>query len=213
MPSFQDLVIYFTRFPSPGKCKTRLIPRLGPEGAMRIHKQLVAHTLKTLIDFFIRDNNTEFIIYHDGGSRQEMEKWLGGDYQYKEQQGKDLGRRMADALAHGLNKTQNCILLGSDCPDINGSILAESLQALKQRDVVLGPAHDGGYYLIGVRGTVTPYICRKLFGEIPWGGDRVFAKTVEQAERLGLDFHILEKLHDIDDAEDLQYFHHCSYAE
>lgn len=213
MPSSQDLVILFTRYPHPGKCKTRLIPQLGPEGAVRIHQQLVTHTLKTLTDFFTWKNNTEFIIYHDSGSRQKMEKWLGSNYRYREQQGEDLGQRMAAALLYGLNNAQNCILLGSDCPDITKSILDEALQALRQQDMVLGPAHDGGYYLIGVTNTVEPESCCRLFEEIPWGAETVFAKTLERATRLGLAPHILKRLHDIDDASDLQYFHHCSHPE
>ena len=213
MPFAQDLVILFTRYPSPGRCKTRLIPQLGQEGAAVIHRQLVTHTMKTLSDFFTWKNNTEFIIYHDGGSRRKMENWLGSNYLYKEQRGEDLGQRMADALTYGLGKKQNCILLGSDCPDITDSILTEALQALKQKDMVLGPAHDGGYYLIGVTNTIKADICSQLFEEIPWGGDTVFAKTLKRAEKLGLEPHILKKLHDIDCTEDLKHFHHCSHAE
>jgi uncharacterized protein len=213
MPSFPDLIILFTRYPHPGKCKTRLIPQLGTKKAALIHRQLTAHTMKTLADFFTWNNNTEFIIYHDIDSIQKMKKWLGSHYLYKEQQGKDLGQRMADALLHGLNKKQNCILLGSDCPDITQPILTDALQALKQKDIVLGPAHDGGYYLIGMAGSVNPDICNQLFKDIPWGGDTVFAKTLRQVEKLGLDSHILKKLHDIDTVEDLKHFHHCSHPE
>ncbi len=213
MPPSQDLVILFTRFPHPGKCKTRLAPQLGPEGAALIHRQLVRHTLETLTVFFTRKDNTELIIYHDSGSRQKMEGWLGSNYHYRQQQGDDLGQRMADALRYGLNKTQNCILIGSDCPDITESILSEALQALRQQELVLGPAHDGGYYLIGAAGSVKVDACSQLFKEIPWGDDTVFAKTLQRAEKLGLKPHILKKLHDIDSIEDLQHFHHCPHPE
>ena len=213
MPSSQDLVILFTRYPHPGRCKTRLIPQLGQQGAALIHRQLVMHTLKTLTDFLTWKNNTEFIIYHDSGSRRKMEDWLGCDYLYQEQRGNDLGQRMADALLYALNKTQNCILLGSDCPDITAPILSKALLALKQKDIVLGPAHDGGYYLIGVSNSIKADVCRQLFKEIPWGADTVFAKTLERAENLGLDAHILKKLHDIDCAADLKHFHHRPHPE
>ena len=213
MLSSQDVVILFTRYPSPGKCKTRLIPQLGQEGAALIHRQLVTHTLKILTDFFTWKNNTEFIIYHDSDSHRMMENWLGCNYLYKEQRGYDLGQRMADALLYALEKTQNCILLGSDCPDITAPLLNEALQALQQKDMVLGPAHDGGYYLIGVSNTIKPDACRHLFKEIPWGDDTVFAKTLERAQELGLNTHILKKLHDIDCVEDLKHFHHCSHPE
>jgi len=91
MPSSLDLIILFTRYPYPGKCKTRLIPQLGTEKAVLIHRQLVTHTMKTLDDFFTWNNNTEFIIYHDIDSTQKMKQWLGSQYLYKKQQGKDLG--------------------------------------------------------------------------------------------------------------------------
>ncbi len=213
MPSSQDLVILFTRYPHPGRCKTRLIPELGQKGAALIHRQLVTHTLKTLNVFFTWKNSTEFIIYHDSGSRRKMEDWLGVDYLYKEQRGNDLGQRMADALLYALGKQQNCILLGSDCPNITAPILSKALQALKQKDMVLGPAHDGGYYLIGVSNRIKADACCQLFKEIPWGGDTVFTKTLERAKNLGLATHILKKLHDIDCAEDLKHFHHRPHAE
>ncbi len=209
----QDLIILFTRYPHPGKCKTRLIPQLGQKGAALIHRQLVTHTLKTLTNFFSWKNTTEFIIYHNSGSRLKMENWLGCNYLYREQRGDDLGQRMANAFLYALKKTQNCILLGSDCPDITEPILGEALQALKQKDMVLGPAHDGGYYLIGVSKSIKADICLQLFEKIPWGGDTVFAETLKRAENLGLHAHILKKLHDIDCAEDLKHFHHCSHPE
>ncbi len=213
MHSFHNRVILFTRYPCPGRCKTRLIPTLGPEGAARIYQQLVTHTLKTLTDFISWQNSTELVISHDGGSRRQMETWLGTQFRYQEQHGQDLGQRMADALFHGLNNAQNCILIGSDCPDITASILADALQALQQEDMVLGPAHDGGYYLIGMAAPVAPSVCSRIFKKISWGSDTVFAETLTRACKLDLSSHILKTLHDIDTVEDLKYFHHCSHPE
>ncbi len=209
MPSFHKLVILFTRYPQVGKCKSRLIPTLGAEGALKLHKQLVSHVLMEVKKFLIFKNNTDFHIYHDSGTQQQMQQWLGDNQTFKQQQGDNLGERMATALIDGLKNNQDTILIGSDCPGITPHILENGLESLAKQDIVLGPAHDGGYYLIGVTGNMSKKTCRQLFEEIPWGTEQVFAKTLQHAETLGLNTHILSKLHDIDTADDLRYFHHC----
>ncbi len=213
MPFFQKLVILFTRYPVAGKCKTRLIPALGAEGAVGIHRQLVSHILREMDTFISSRNTTELAIYYDADSLQQMQDWLGRSYTYNRQQGDDLGQRMADALIHGINRQQNSILIGSDCPGINRSILNEGFDALKQNDIVLGPARDGGYYLIGVARNTQPAACKQIFEKIPWGTDTVLSKTLAQTKKLGLRHYLLSRLHDIDTAEDLKHFHHCSHPE
>jgi len=213
MPSFQKLVIPFTRYPQVGRCKSRLIPSLGAEGALNIHRQLVAHILTRLYIFLSSSRDIDFIIFYDGGSLQQMQEWLGNSHTCKPQQGDNLGERMAAALIQGLKNGQDTILIGSDCPGINAAILEEGFQALTKNNIVIGPAHDGGYYLIGAAGNLEPAACRKLFEKIPWGTDTVLSRTVARAEKLGLRTHILSKLHDIDTEEDLKYFHHCSHPE
>ena len=212
MSSFHKLVILFTRYPQIGKCKSRLIPSLGAKGALNIHQQLVSHILNRLNIFLSASAGTDFIIFYDGGSQQHMQEWLGSNHTCKQQQGDNLGERMADALIQGLENRQDTVLIGSDCPDIDTAILEESFQALTNNHIVIGPAHDGGYYLIGVTGDLDPAACRKLFEKIPWGCNTVFSKTIARAEKLGLRTHILSKLHDIDTEEDLKYFHHCSHT-
>jgi uncharacterized protein len=213
MPSFHKLVILFTRYPQAGKCKSRLIPALGAEGARDIHRRLVSHTLNRIENFLSSSTCTDFTIFYNGGSPQQMQKWLGNNYICKQQQGNNLGERMATALIQSLANRQDTILIGADCPDIDSAILEEGFQSLANNTLVLGPAHDGGYYLIGVAGNLDPVVCKKLFEKIPWGTDTVFSRTVAQAESLGLRTHILSKLHDIDTEKDLKYFHHCSHTE
>ncbi len=208
MPSFQKLVILFTRYPQAGKCKTRLIPALGKDRAMMVYKELVSHILKRLNTFIASTTNTDLTIFFTGGSEQSMQEWLGHDYTCKQQQGKDLGERMAMALIFGLNRKQDTLLIGSDCPGIDAAILKEGFQALQNNDLVIGPAHDGGYYLIGIAGTLNPTVCSQLFTNIPWGSSIVYSETIALTERLGLRTHILKKLHDIDTEEDLHYFYH-----
>lgn len=207
MPSSRNIVILFTRYPQPGKCKTRLIPVLGKDGAIKVHQQLVTHILKALTECIRRDN-TELCIYYDGGSQPEMEAWLGKDYSFIQQEGVDLGQRMAQALIQALSQGKNAILLGSDCPAVSASLLQEALDSLHQHDMVVGPAHDGGYYLIGLARHVNTDCCRSLFKRIPWSTAQVLSRTLERAEEQKLHFHTLPKLHDIDTAEDLRHFHH-----
>ena len=213
MPSFHNLVILFTRCPQIGKCKSRLIPALGAEGAMKVHKQLVSHVLKELKRFLASTDNTYLYIYYHGGTLRDIQQWLGSGHLFKQQQGDTLGERMATALIHGLEKNQNSILIGSDCPGIRSRILADGLEALKHNDIVLGPAHDGGYYLIGVAQNMPQAKCRQLFEDITWGTEQVFAQTLIHADTMGLKTHILNKLHDIDTEEDLKYFHYCPNPE
>lgn len=213
MPSFQKIVILFTRFPIAGKCKTRLIPTLGAERATRIHRQLVSHVLHEIKTFISSTYSTEFIIYYDGSSSLQMKNWLGKTFSYKQQQGDNLGDRMAHALIDSLNNKQHPILIGSDCPGIDNAILKNSFDALEHNDVVLGPAHDGGYYLIGVNRNMKPAVCKKLFECIPWGTDHVLSQTIAQIQKLTLRQHLLPKLHDIDTADDLKHFNYRSHAE
>jgi uncharacterized protein len=212
MPSSQDLVILFTRYPRPGKCKTRLIPVLGAEGATRIHRQLVTHILQKL-SHFVHRNNTELSIYYADGSLTEIETWLGKSYSFFQQEGKDLGERMAQALTQALSQGRNVILLGSDCPAITASLLHEALTSLHHHDMVLGPAHDGGYYLIGLARNVSSSCCRNLFRHIPWSTPQVLSMTLKQVQEQKLHLHMLSKLHDIDTAEDLKYFHYHSHPQ
>ena len=208
----KNLIILFTKYPQVGKCKTRMITELGSEAATHVHKLLVTHTLNTLKPLLTSQKNIDFKIYYHGGTSTQMQQWLGKNYLFKQQQGKDLGERMATALVHALTHNYNSILIGSDCPEIHAAILEEALVALDHNDIVIGPAHDGGYYLIGVAAHISGYICKKLFNSIPWGTEQVLQKTLQHVDSLNLKAHFLTKLHDIDTAEDLQYFNYCPHS-
>jgi len=142
-----------------------------------------------------------------------MQRWLGNTHTFMQQEDSNLGERMATAMIYGLKNGQDTILIGSDCPGIRSQILEEALESLQHKDIVIGPAYDGGYYLIGVAANIPAKKCRKLFKDIQWGTKLVFNKTVDQADSLGLSSHILKKLHDIDTAEDLRHFHYCPNPE
>ncbi len=193
-----ETLIVFTRYPEPGKTKTRMIPALGAEGAANLQRQLTEHTLKQVKKLqSIRSVSLEF--HFAGGNQQLMKEWLGENLTYYPQQTGDLGERMhsafAQAFAAGINRV---VTIGIDCPDIDESLLNQAFELLKQKDLVLGSAEDGGYYLIGLSRLIP-----ELFVGIDWGSDRVSRQTTNIAKKLGLEFDYLTTLNDIDRPEDL----------
>ncbi len=207
MVSHQDIVLLFTRYPIPGESKTRLIPVLGDQGAAELQRGMTEHAVAEARH--LTDSLPCMLeIHYCGGDLASMRGWLGYDLSYRPQTDGHIGVKMGRALAAHLGKKQSIILLGSDLPGITSHILAEALQAAKTYDLTIGPAHDGGYYLIGVNGKMKPDALSSLFSGISWGTPTVFAETMAKADIRNLTYHILPKLHDIDRPEDLGHLHH-----
>jgi rSAM/selenodomain-associated transferase 2/rSAM/selenodomain-associated transferase 1 len=193
-----DRLIIFTRYPEPGATKTRLIPALGPQGAADLHRQMSEHTLT----WARRLKETSAVspeVRYDGGDEHRIQQWLGADIPFFHQGSGDLGARMARAFQEAFQAGAGpVILVGTDCPGLTGQLIQKSFAVLQQSDVVLGPADDGGYYLIGLRRVIP-----QLFAEIPWGTGGVLSKTLQIAEDLKLRVFLLEPLGDVDRPEDL----------
>ncbi|GET37568.1 TIGR04282 family arsenosugar biosynthesis glycosyltransferase [Microseira wollei] len=194
----RERLIIFTRYPEPGKAKTRLIPVLGAEGAANLHRQMTEYTISQ-----VRQLQTEHFVsievYFTGSDRAAFQNWLGSDLIYHSQGEGDLGSRMAQAFEAAFTSgIDSAIIIGTDCPSLNSELIAEAFQKLDQNDLVLGPATDGGYYLIGLRRLIP-----ELFVGINWGTSEVFQKTVEIANNLKLAVAYLTFLSDIDRPEDL----------
>ena len=196
-PSRQHLII-FTRYPEPGKTKTRLIPALGDVGAANLHKQMTEHTIFQVKELQ-KITRVSVEVRFTGGNLEKMQNWLGHDLGYQFQSEGDLGARMAESFINAFNqKAQQVIIIGTDCPDLNSQILTTAFEKLEVFNLVLGPALDGGYYLIGLQQPIA-----ELFMNISWGTAQVFAKTVEIAQKLNLSIGYLQPLADIDRPEDL----------
>ncbi len=208
MPFFSKLVILFTRYPWPGQCKKRLIPSLGEEQAAQVHRQMVNHSLSQVLDFLAHKHNTALYIYYHGSDQKQMQEWLGATLSFYHQEGANLGERMVNALHDGQQGGHDTVLIGSDCPDIDSTILDTALTALRNSDLVIGPSHDGGYYLIGVSKNLDRQSWAELFRDISWGSNTVFQETLNKVQKQKLRPHILPTLHDIDTPEDLKYFRH-----
>ncbi|MBN2332279.1 MAG: TIGR04283 family arsenosugar biosynthesis glycosyltransferase [Deltaproteobacteria bacterium] len=193
-----DCLIVFTRFPEPGKTKTRMIPALGPEGAADLQRQMARQTINRCRDF-LAHHPSALQIFHAGGSQQQMACWLGADLRFFLQSGGSLGERMhqsfAAAFAAGMDRV---VVIGTDCPHLETSHLQEAFAHLATHDLVLGPAVDGGYYLIGLR-----RLRAELFADIPWGTADVLTRTLQIAGQQQLTVHLLPELADIDRPEDL----------
>lgn len=191
-------LIIFTRYPEAGKTKTRLIPILGKDGAASLHKQMLQHT-------FLQAKKLQQItpvaieIHFTGGNENLMQKCLGNQVIYRQQQGQDLGERMSLSFQGSFTAKMNrVVIIGSDCPELNYLILAEAFTELQNHDLVLGPARDGGYYLIGLNS-----LFRELFIDINWGTNEVLNQTLFKTKTLGLKYHLLPILADIDIPENL----------
>lgn len=194
----KERLIIFTRYPEPGKTKTRLIPVLGEEGAATLQRQMTESTLaevKKVSRFYPSSMEVHFA----GGNEQLMQDWLGSSIIYRRQTEGDIGCRMASAFQESFEAgIDSIVLIGIDCPDLNAQLMVQAFQALDRHDLVLGPARDGGYYLIGLRRLVP-----ELFIGISWSTNEVLQQTQNIIQRLELAVAYLPLLSDIDRPEDL----------
>ena len=198
-----ERLIVFTRFPEPGKTKTRLIPALGPNGAARLQRQMTEHIIAAAAKLSNRPGLT-IEVYHEGGNTDLMQEWLGSQFTYRSQGTGNIGRRMLRAFENAFqDEMATAVIVGSDIPKISANIIQQAFEGLQKNDLVLGPAHDGGYYLIGIKNTIPAETYNCLFDDINWGTDRVLSQTLQTARESGLRFILLEPLDDVDSPVDL----------
>ena len=191
-------LILFARFPIAGKAKTRLIPTLGAEGAAAVHRRLVLRALRTA-HALCQSQNVELEIRFTGESENEMGHWLGDGWLCRPQSQGDLGQRMADAFECSfIEGSPATVIIGSDCPALTPKALTTAFDSLKANPVLLGPATDGGYYLIGLTLPVP-----ELFRGVAWGTETVLAQSEQILARLRTKPAFLEPLDDLDRPEDL----------
>ncbi len=191
------LLIQFAKSPRLGAVKTRMQPTLTPEQCLDLHCRLVRHVYRTLHEAELAP--VELWATDEPGF--EFFNTLLPEPSVRLQYGKDLGARMYNAIADGLNRAETIVLLGSDCPFFNRDILCQALSLLDAgEECVLGPASDGGYVLIGLR-----RLARNLFENIAWGTETVLAETRTRLRSSGFSWAETEVLHDIDTGHDLKY--------
>ena len=181
-------IVIFTRWPEPGKAKTRLIPALGADRAAAIHRRLTEQTLET-----VRLAGFEPQVCTTGALPEAFADWLGPGIEIGDQGDGDLGDRLARASSDA-----PVILLGSDGPDLRPEHVQAAVDGLGPHPAVIGPAEDGGYWLLGLAAPA-PH----LFVDMPWSTDAVCRITLQRLKAGGLDPLILETLADLDRPEDL----------
>ncbi len=190
--------IIFTRYPEPGKTKTRLIPALGSQKAAELHRHLAEHTLAQVKQLANNRSLTTEIRF-TGSTQAQMQAWLGTQITCRLQGEGDLGERMARAFQEAFTTgSQRVVIIGTDCPSIDPPLLANAFDELHRHDLVLGPAEDGGYYLIGLSRFIPD-----LFVAITWGTSAVLQQTLTIANQLQLSYSLLPQRADIDRPEDL----------
>jgi hypothetical protein len=193
----RNRLIIFSRYPSPGKVKTRLIPVLGPLGTARLQRDMTSSIIKSLSPLM---PEIQLEVHTDNDDMPGMRKLFGEDLEYRLQGTGDIGNKMHHAFSGAFEQgAERVVLIGSDCPFITPEIINDAFGKLQTNDCVLGPAFDGGYYLIAMKKT-----CAGIFKGITWGGSLVLDQTLAKTQSLGLKTALLERLHDIDRAEDIK---------
>jgi rSAM/selenodomain-associated transferase 1 len=193
-------LIVFAREPIPGRTKTRLIPRLGAAGAARMAAAFVMDTVAKAATF---RGSTLVIAGSAPVAVHQSEYFLGLAQRFGcaliDQGEGDLGRRMAQVLARYAD-APGAVLIGTDMPTLPASFIRQAMEDLRDAPVVIAPALDGGYYLVGVRETVPA-----IFTGIKWGGPRVMEETTRRLRRLGIPYRIGRWWYDIDNPADLDF--------
>lgn len=213
-PKPSQHVMLFTKYPTPGYAKTRLASTVGADHAAQISRLLSERIVQT-IRRFIATNPQPIIstihyttITSTDTDLDLMRAWLGtpaAPYENCEQlirqTSGDLGERLRAAFEHSFGQgVEKVVVVGADIPEISCAILGEAFEQLDGADVVIGPAEDGGYYLLGMR-----ELHAQLFQGVEWSTDSVFESTVRIAESVGLSVAKLRRLRDIDVPADLAY--------
>jgi uncharacterized protein len=185
-------VIVFQKAAVPGKVKTRLAQRVGDAQATKVYRYLVAHTHRQLEKI-----DADIYIFFAGDIDDQY--YASPRYHIRQQCEGDLGLRMSTAFAEVFDIGYNqALIIGTDCYEMKSSILVDAFQALNGDDMVIGPAKDGGYYLLGL-----PKPIPELFNGIAWSTSTVFNHTLDIAATLGVSVHELPALNDVDRYEDL----------
>jgi rSAM/selenodomain-associated transferase 1 len=191
----RDVLLIFSREPRPSRVKTRLIPYVGADEAARLYETMLLETIslcRSLPSFATRILTTP-------DSRKSWFKSRVPDVEVRPQEGDSLGPRLTSAFAGAFDEGhERVVAIGTDCPGLGPSHLLETLERLPQVDVLLGPALDGGYYLVGAS-RFEP----RLFEGIDWSTPVVLEQTLARSRELALRFDMMPPLRDIDTLDDL----------
>ena len=188
----QNTLIIFVKNEEAGKVKTRLAKSVGDDKALEVYRKLLAYTANITSPLKAKKEvwYSRFI--------PENDLWSDGNFNKKVQMGEDLGQRMSNAFQLSFEDgAQKAVIIGSDCGELTSAIMEQAFEALDDAEFVVGPAEDGGYYLLGMKN-----FHPEIFGDIEWSTGSVLEKTLAKMKQSGNPVHQLEKLNDVDTIED-----------
>lgn len=188
-----NALIIFVRNPELGKVKTRLAAQIGNEKALAVYKKLLQHTKEITLPA----SAEKYVFYTDEINNNDL--WNG--YEKQTQAGNNLGDRMQNAFSFLFGKGYNKVcIIGSDCHELTTAIIETAFEKLTTTDVVIGPAVDGGYYLLGMKRNT-----KTLFEGIEWSTSKVFTSTIKKINERQLSCFTLPVLTDVDEANDINF--------
>lgn len=187
----------FVKIPAPGQVKTRLVPPLEPDQACELYTAF----LKDLFTRLPRLKKLSGTVFYAGANADDLAGLIPDRYPLRPQTGENLGARMIHAFEEMLTgEATSAVLIGSDSPDIPLAFVKRAFQKLKNADIVLGPAFDGGYYLIGMKRPIRP-----VFEGIAWSEPTVMRDTLERVRAANLSLSMLPPWYDVDSLESLRF--------
>ena len=193
----EDLLLVFLKAPRPGQVKSRLIPALGADAAAELYRVLAEEVIRRTAP--LAGEYRRLFFFTPSDALAEVQAWFPGETLLP-QEGTDLGQRMAAAFSQAFRQdARRVAIIGTDAPAVSRERVLEAFGSLDDHDVVIGPARDGGYYLLALSQSRPA-----LFQGLAWSTPSVFASTAERAKALGLGVRVLETLGDIDTLEDVR---------
>lgn len=194
----KQMLVIFVKAPLPGDVKTRLIPMLNPVEAAELYQCFVKDTVRSMRTL----KGVDVHIAYQPHAKAPDPSWTGFPLPHFRQEGQSLGERLYRAAAQAFQeKARRVIIIGSDSPTLPARYVEQAFQMLGESDVVLGPATDGGYYLVGMS-----RLCPGLFDQVSWSTEQVFEQSFANARKHGYSLRTLPTYFDIDTIQDLESF-------
>ncbi len=190
-----NALIIFIKNPEKGKVKTRLAQAIGQDAALKIYLELLKHTRQVASEV----SAERYLFYSQFIDQNDI--WPEALFHKKLQQGNDLGEKMTNAFSQTFEDHNKVVIIGSDCATLTSDIVANAFQELDQVDFVMGPAMDGGYYLLGMRNFYP-----QVFQKIAWSTEKVGTTTLSRIKELEKTYSLLPTLSDIDHQEDWEKY-------
>lgn len=190
-----NVLLVFIKYPKAGYVKTRLAKAIGSKNAALLYKIFTETVVKRIKSTYYKI----FVFYMPVSKRKEVISWLGDDLNYYSQKGIDLGQRLKNAFKIAFeNGAKKVVVIGTDSPLIEQKEIKDAFAKLNDRECVIGPSRDGGYYLLGLK-----KYNADVFKDIKWSTEKVFSQTVGKLEESNAKFLVLDFNFDIDNVEDL----------